>query len=59
MIATQLLKAANQRGRLTAAFVSLREVLVNAPDDCYSIILDITDELLESLRKVRINTNLC
>lgn len=53
MIAHHLVKAANRRRRLTAAFGTLREVLVIAPDDCYGVVLETTNELLESLLKVR------
>jgi hypothetical protein len=50
MIANQLVKAANRR--LTAAFDALGLLLLNAPDDCYWIVLETIDELLLLLRKV-------
>jgi hypothetical protein len=50
MIANQLVKAANRR--LTAAFDALGLLLLNAPEDCYWIVLETIDELLLLLRKV-------
>lgn len=54
MVAYELVKAANRRGLLMAAFVALREILMYAPNDCYWVILDTADQLLESLRKVTV-----
>jgi hypothetical protein len=50
-LANQLVKAANRR--LTAAFDAVGLLLLNAPDDCYWIVLETIDELLLMLRKVR------
>ena len=47
------MKAAKRR--LTAAFDAVRLLLLNAPDDCYWVVLETIDELLLLLRKVKIS----
>ena len=53
MMANQLVKAAKRR--LTAASDAVRLLLLNAPDDCYWVVLETIDELLLLLRKVKIS----